>query len=356
MPIDDALAAFSELNVEWSGILIGNGASQVLSALFGYSSLYETACNQPLNPLTPEDQAIFTSLRTRNFEQVLSALNTTRLVATAFGHGTGDYAAAYDRIRAALVQAVRTVHIAHADVPEPALLGIRLELLRYSFVYSTNYDLLIYWSIMKGPEEFRDYFFGPTFDLGNTEIWRKSTRLLFLHGALHLYRTLMGGTYKRSAGNFGNLLEDFGSPIEGVEAAVPLFISEGEWTDKLSSIYNSDYLAFAYSQFARHEGPLVIYGQSLTEQYDRHLLTAIRSSPNREVGISIYPGSATADRPIRAIKTEWMTKLPEFKIHFFDSTTHPLGDPAAAYEAARAHAAAALNAAVQAAQAAGPQQ
>jgi hypothetical protein len=39
---------------------------------------------------------------------------------------------------------------------------MRNELLRIQTVYSTNYDLLIYWSVMTDhPADFRDFFWGP---------------------------------------------------------------------------------------------------------------------------------------------------------------------------------------------------
>src|SRR5205085_3088818 len=108
--------------------------------------------------------------------------------------------------------------------------------------------------------------------------------------------------------------EDFGTPIEGVPDAVPLFISEGSSTDKRRSIFGSDYLAYVYSRFAHHQGPIVVFGHSLDPSFDNHILDAMKASQNRVAGISIFPGVATADRPIRGIKAEWQAKLPAFTL------------------------------------------
>jgi hypothetical protein len=328
MSFDNTLLTFDEIGQPWSGILIGNGASRAVSPGFAYSSLYEKACSADIShPIAPHEQTIFDALDTRNFEQVLSAFTITRIINSAFGQNFNELQNSYDQIRAALVEAVHAVHIQHADIPPATLEGMRAALLNYDFVYSTNYDLLLYWAVMQDAAEFRDYFFsGPIFDLGNTEVWQKSTKILFLHGGLHLYRTRAGQTYKRAAGVWGNLLDQFATPIPDQEDAVPLFITEGTSTDKLRSIYTSDYLSFAYSQFARHSGPLVIFGHALDNQYDQHLISAIKGSANRVLGISIHP--STAGETVAETKAKWFTKFHNFELFFFDASTHPLGAPA----------------------------
>jgi hypothetical protein len=46
--------------------------------------------------------------------------------------------------------------------------------------------------MLDGPAGFMDYFFGPKFDLSNAEICDEATKVLFLHGALHLYLGIVG--------------------------------------------------------------------------------------------------------------------------------------------------------------------
>jgi hypothetical protein len=109
--------------------------------------------------------------------------------------------ALYAVTQKALVEAVNSVHIPWASIPETSLAAIKAVLRSYSFVYSTNYDLILYWAVMHdGPTGFTDYFFGSRFDLSNTEVWGQQTKVMFLHGGLHLYRELSGQTLKRKAG------------------------------------------------------------------------------------------------------------------------------------------------------------
>lgn len=326
MDLDDSLPAFSEIDQQWSAILIGNGASRAISTTFDYKSLYDMACSGSVaHPIIDPEKAVFDALTTRNFEQVLAALSNAVMINGVYNLDSRNILSSYERIRIALVEAVHAVHTPFAEIPPDILHSIRKALLDYTFIYSTNYDLLLYWAIMQDPRHFKDYFFsGGLFDTGNVEVWDKSTRFLFLHGALHLYRIRGGGTYKRSAGAFGNLLDDFGSPIPELDGATPLFITEGSSSDKLRSIYTSDYLGFAYGQFMHNPGPLVIFGQSLEPQFDQHLISAIRGSGNRTLGIGIHAASTES---VANRKAEWFTKFHNFDLHFFDATTHPLGSP-----------------------------
>jgi hypothetical protein len=321
LTVDKTLAPWGELNdIPWTGILVGNGASCAVWHGFRYKSLYDQSCSAEMTTrLTAEAVRIFEALETHNFELVQSALKITSLVTQALGQNPATVEGLYLEIQNALVEAVKSVHIPWRNIPEDNLRAIKQGLLPYEFVYSTNYDLILYWSIMlDGPLGFTDYFFAPRFDLGNTEIWGKVTKVLFLHGGLHLYRELSGETIKRKAQPCQNLLDLFGTPLE--PSAVSLFISEGSWRDKLKSVYRSDYLSFAYSQFAKHRGPLVVFGQSLTADFDGHLIEAIRKSEAKILAISLLPG---ADVPTS--KARFYGAFPNMDLHFFDATTHPLG-------------------------------
>lgn len=64
----------------------------------------------------------------------------------------------------------------------------------------------------------------------------------------------------------------FGEPY--YEGATPLFISEGNSEEKLSSINRSDYLSFAYNKFSNHQGGLVVFGHLLSEN-DQHIVDVI---------------------------------------------------------------------------------
>ncbi len=329
MPIDAELRSFAEIDGPWNGILLGNGVSRAISSRFAYDSLFTVSQSTSVeDPLPVHEIQIFDQLDTTNFEQVLSALAQAGQINQILGIQHDSISAAYAHIRRALIEAVHAVHIPWTDIPIETLIAIRAALKQYRFVYSTNYDLLNYWAVMQDPTGFIDFFFGSLFDVSNTDVWDPSkTRILFLHGALHLYRSPLG-TIKRASGALGNLLDSFGEPLGDNQTPIPLFISEGTSHDKLLSIHSSDYLGFAYSELVRHEGGLVILGQSLDVAYDQHLIDAIRGRKQRRLGIGIYRGTKT-ETDVIAEKVEWYRKFTglEFSIDFFDSSTHPLSAP-----------------------------
>jgi hypothetical protein len=175
-----------------------------------------------------------------------------------------------------------------------------------------------------GAEGFVDYFWGDnlTFDATNTAVWRKATRVLYLHGALHIYRLPSGETVKRTTGETGeaNLLNAVGTPY--METDMPLFVTEGAAKSKLEAIRRSEYLNFAYKQFSEHHGPLVVFGHSLGET-DAHLLKVMGAWEDPVIAVSMRP-----DRPQRIIakKAALYDLLPKATIIAFQAETHPLGD------------------------------
>src|SRR6201995_5308986 len=81
MAFDNTLKKFDEIKQQWGGLFIGNGASRAISGSFAYSSLYDTASSSTIaHPICVHEKQIFDSLKTKNFEQVLSALALSEIV------------------------------------------------------------------------------------------------------------------------------------------------------------------------------------------------------------------------------------------------------------------------------------
>ena len=321
--IDASLKTWNDIGggTSWEAILVGNGASRAVWDAFKYPSLYDVATSgETEHPLAAEDQAIFGKLgHTRNFEGVLAALLTSRHVCEALALPTSKIEERYESIRLALVDAVHHVHVPWPTVPKSTLLAIRSELLNYQLVFLTNYDLLIYWSMMAELDDgFRDFFWGQQFDISNVEIWGKRTKVLYLHGGLHLYYSTEGGTFKEHAAPFANLLTLFGKRPD----AVPLCITEGSPSQKLAAIARSDYLSFAYQQFGESSGPLVIFGQSFGDT-DTHIADVLERDSGRIIAVGIYRQD---DAQVIKQKAHFRKLLPKANLLYFDSLTHPLGD------------------------------
>lgn len=312
-------------DLQWSGILIGNGASQVIWERFAYSSLFEISCSHKIpDPLGDEALSVFAVAEgTRNFEEALRWLGIAARVNQAIGLDHQTPLAIYATVRRALVQSVRWIHPTWDQVNEDVRSGVRSALLPFEWVFTTNYDLLVYWAMMLDPEGtgFKDFLWSGVFDPSDTEVWGNVSRVLYLHGALHLERRPDGRTYKRQWQPGGNLLDTFEQEEPGI--SWPLFVSEGTDIDKRRAIASSDYLAFAYRSLVDHRGPLVVFGHSLGGS-DAHLVDAIAASPTDRVAISIRFHS---EKDPQLTANRYKALLPEKQLLFFDSATHPLGSP-----------------------------
>lgn len=312
--IDEALRDWSDIEHRFAnGILIGNGASRAVWDGFSYDSLYDEAV------LRQRDRDLFEAFNTTNFEGILRNLQIGQVVCENTGHATARISDQYARVRDALVDAVAGVHVSWVDVDDSKLVHLRRALRHYAVVFSTNYDLLAYWSIMsrRDGNGFVDFFWGPnnSFDLVDASARPGPTPILYLHGGLHLVRAADGSARKRIALT-RNLLDAFRTSGD-----VPLFVSEGSSRDKMRAIRSSDYLTFAYENFVEEVDGLVVFGHSLSSQ-DAHIRNPLRMA--RRLAISIMPGPA---RRVIAAKAAYIQKLPGVRIDFFDARSHPLGDP-----------------------------
>jgi uncharacterized protein DUF4917 len=300
---------------------VGNGLSINVWPRFAYRNLFEHA---ERTGLTETDRALFGD--TPNFELVLGDLLTTIRVNGIVGIETDGLYERYRSIQLALGHAVRAVHVNRDDVPLTTRAAIRSELERYEWVFTTSYDLLLYWAIAAPGRfsPFKDHFrFGGRleFDPARAQVFEGEIAIYFLHGALHLVVSGAGVTWKVRRTAIQTLLDQFGKPIPGDEQARPLLVTEGSARDKLQAIEANAYLMHALDRLRTNDRPLVVFGSSLSEQ-DRHIADAVNEFPGRPVAVSMLPGSR---RDVAAAQLEVYGRLRAETLLFFDATTHPLG-------------------------------
>jgi Domain of unknown function (DUF4917) len=193
-------------------------------------------------------------------------------------------------------------------------------------VFTTSYDLLAYYAAaVEEFDGFVDYLWGPNgaFDESTIDEGRVGTRtrLLFLHGAVHLVALADGRTCKRKQTMLRGLLDQFGRPHAGDPSPRPLIVTEGKSSQKKTVIEGNDYLRFALRTLRHCDSPLVVFGHSLSEQ-DDHLIEAINAHPARPLAISMRDqGRRQNRRRMHKIKS----RLEDNETYFFAAHTHPLG-------------------------------
>ena len=321
--IDENLIDWEEItDLEWESIILGNGFSINIWEKFGYGTLYELAQKTSIDePLTPECIALFDHIGSSNFEDVLRILYHSKLVDEQLGNPQEtEITRLYGNTKNALASAVNYAHIAPntADTNE-----INNQLRIYKNVFTTNYDLIPYWSIMNLEIwRFKDYFWGPNncFDISNVDAPADRTKIHYLHGAIHLVELPSGETQKLTANGIASLsdLFDLTHPER-----FPLIISEGSSGWKLSRIKRNDYLRFCYEKLSKSQNALVVLGHSLHKDYDQHIIDAINANGAERVAIGVWP--KLGPKEIVSFKSRISVDLHGKELYFFNSETHPLG-------------------------------
>lgn len=329
--IDGTLVGWPDVEKEatWEALLLGNGFSINIWRGFEYPSLYDEADRGTRHGgLKPTDRHLFEDLGTKNFELVLAEIRSAIRMAELVGEDPAPYYERYRSVQAALAAAVRAAHITRIEIPDHSLSIIRDELLRYRAVFTTCYDVIVYWAMGYGGtfEGFCDCFWANgrnEFDPTDVRIRGGRTPVYFAHGALHLIVAGAGTTRKLIRGD-QTLLDQFGGPIPGDPTARPLLITEGSSQDKIRAIDNNPYLIHCVDRLRRRPDPLVVFGHGLGAAQDQHLVDAINEHPERPVAVSIRPGSRKA---VLARQAHFRGALHTKHLYFFNSETHALGNP-----------------------------
>jgi hypothetical protein len=308
----------------WETLVVGNGLSINIWRDFAYSRLFEQAS------LDCVARRLFSEFDTENFEAVLEALWHAEKTLSALDQQTDVVTKLYEKVQSALFQAVRKIHVPWRRIDRPRLQHIFDALRPYRSVFTLNYDLLTYWAAMQRGANLaiRDFFWSDdhTFDDSDATLAEDVAGLFYLHGGIHLWQDSQSGrtgkwTTKKGSGV--TLLSSQEASVSSIPSRRPLFVSEGTSAQKMAVIRRSDYLSYALQTLSDNTSNTVIFGASFRDQ-DKHIATAIASGPKRHIAISVRPG--TQDQNDAAI-ANYRASIPRHRLHFFDSTSHPLGVP-----------------------------
>ncbi len=304
-------------------VLLGNGASIAVSQSFSYESLLRRAYDRGFIP--DDARRLFDFFGTHDFELILRLVWQAANVNRSLEIPDARTQAAYINVRDCLIQTVRDIHPEYDQV-SGHLPNIYQFLKRFKTVVSLNYDLLVYWTMTWGLDiedrhSFKDCFLGSEFDSDwqrfRQPIWgdRSTTLVFYAHGSLVLARNLVEQEKKihnRQAGLLAAILGEWQSA-----RVVPLFVSEGTWDQKVSSIQNSYYLSTVYREvLASRRNTLVVYGWGFWEQ-DIHLLKRMANTGITRVAVSVFRGDqAYCNRVSETIRANLG---PLVEVEFFDS-------------------------------------
>jgi len=292
-------------------LLLGNGFSiACLPNIFHYGSLFDQADFTAV----PEVTAVFAALGTQDFEAAIRALESAARILPAYA-GAGHEAANLMLAHATALKEILVLTIARnhphvpAEIPDERFWACRRFLSHFltgpkaGCVFTLNYDLLLYWTLMH-----EDPPFGQRIDLatndgfGNDEdapdadyvVWQGETNahgacVMFLHGALHLYdagKDLLKYTWVRKG---VPLIDQARNAL--ARNAFPLFVAEGTSAKKKATIRHNAYLYQGLKQFSYNakqgQHCIFVFGHSLAEN-DDHILTRIGRGRCAKLYVGVY--------------------------------------------------------------------
>lgn len=306
-------------------LVLGNGASIAFDDRLSYGSLKEEAESRAL--ITEDVAAVFSTLKTTDFELVLRVLWHAQTVNAALEIEEERTEEAYESVRDALIDVVQSIHPRFSDVSDRLSRAARF-MEQFETVLSLSYDVLVYWAILVGnsnaPNRFKDCFVRGEFQYD----WQRfrapydpnsrSTLVFYPHGNVVISSDLAGNEHKVLAED-SRLLEAILDEWAQGESA-PVFVSEGTTEQKRSSIRRSPYLSTVLEDVMPDPGPtIVLHGWALHDQ-DDHLLQALcRGRPER-FAVGVDPGSSGLAEFCGRVESKLERRLGRgrFELVFYD--------------------------------------
>lgn len=298
-------------------LLLGNGFSIACRAdIFHYGSLFAQADFSA----APEAVKVFEALGTQDFEIAIKSLENAAQILPAYVEASRDPQALMLAHAAALKEIlVQTIAANHpripADIPDRKFWACRAFLSHFvrrggGQIYSLNYDLLLYWTLMHEDMPFgapvlleKNDGFGNDEDEPDADyvVWQGETAahsasIHFLHGALHLFDSgaeLKKYTWVRKQ---EPLIEQARAAIAA--NAFPLFVAEGSSAQKKDKIRHNAYLYQGFKQLTANAGTgthcFFVFGHSLAAN-DDHILNRLARGKFPHLYVGIYGDPLTAD-------------------------------------------------------------
>jgi hypothetical protein len=313
-------------------VLLGNGFSRACREdIFAYTALFDRADFNRLSPLARQS---FDVLGTTDFEVVMRALRDASRLATVYAPQAPDLARLLqgdaEGLREVLVRAIAENHPAHpGEIAPERYAACRRFLSRFDSVYTLNYDLLLYWALMQTevPPAIRsdDGFRTPEAGEAEYVTWepgRHAQNIHFLHGALHIFdaRTEV---QKYTWSNTGvRLIDQIRSALDN--GLYPIFVAEGESSQKFERIRHSDFLSKAYRSFQEISHPLFVYGHAMASN-DDHIIRLIGRGKVKQLCVGLYgdedsAGNQVIKRRVQQLQGTRTTRRP-LDVMYFDAGT-----------------------------------
>ncbi len=307
-------------------LLVGNGFSMAFDpTIFSYNALsnFIKSC---------KDQTILKLFRivdSTNFELIMRELDLFIKFEKEFDPNPKleeIILSAKNKLKTSLIDAITKLHPDHVfkildSNSKACALFLKDYLESGGAIFSTNYDLLLYWILMRESNSLKNkYGILDGFSLGNNEdlTWNSGKQnIYYLHGSLPLFSTGYS-TIKEKYDHQHYLLQNIKDRI--AKDQYPLFVTGGTAEEKMKVISNNRYLSFCYDNLENIRGSLIVIGFNFGE-YDTHIIDAINRAATKKSLCSLFIGYYTEKDRQHFLRLCPRIQLPPEKIRIFDSKT-----------------------------------
>lgn len=173
------------------------------------------------------------------------------------------------------------------DIPEPQRTACASFLKNFRSIYTLNYELLLYWVILKGARDIHSDGFGLGEEADGFRTFKADAKCstYYLHGALHLFNNDVLATQKRVVTR-STIIDDIANTIRQTEL-LPLFVAECTAEKKFRKINSVPYLRRSYESLQAIDGSIFIFGHSAGKS-DAHIYEAIFRSRVKKIYFCVH--------------------------------------------------------------------
>ncbi len=314
-------------------LLLGNGFSIAYdSNRFSFTSLLKSAIEKNIIEENSPIHKMFDRLKTADFEYIMRLLEDTNKIINCYLENENleiqnRLKSDSENLKEYLVDMITNNHPDKiTEVEDNRFINTMNFIEKFEKIYTLNYDLLLYWSLIKLNEikqtdVFRDGF-GKSKEDSSEIVYKNKAdnnrqNLFYLHGALHLYdkgTDFLKITYQPNKPLREQILNKLN------KNTYPIFISEGTAENKKQKIIHNAYLNSAYKSLQTIRSvnsSLVLFGTMLKSN-DEHIKTAILDNGVKKLYIGINPKKIDKHE-MYIITSEFNSK--EKKVFFYDYKT-----------------------------------
>lgn len=292
---DEVIKSLNEKQRQKHLLLVNGFSMSYDSGIFSYNALSKFLENLDNDIL----QKLFEIIKTSNFELLMEQLGNVAQIAEVFGADkkvVDKIKEATISLKESLINAIKELHPEHVfEVPAEKSAACASFLNSYlsqgGQVFTTNYDLLLYWVLMRNEIENAIDGFGR--DAEESDEWvaederqfselrwgkhKNKQTVHYIHGALQLFDTGIE-VIKEEYTSEHYLLDNIKTRMEKKE--YPIFVTAGNGFEKLSHIMHNKYLSYCYESLSSISGSLICYGFGFGA-YDDHIISAINKASKK---------------------------------------------------------------------------